>query len=170
MSDLTIQENIEELLSHVHENRGLIWENIASFKEALMSMEGAVKHHTSEMQDVMPLKHHLRDGLYTREVLMPKGMLVVSFIHKQNHPSFFMSGEMSILLDTGEVKKIKAPMVVMTEIGTQRVAYMHEDCVWVCVYKTDAKTIEEAEREVYTEDFMELPPHVIQKKQISCQD
>lgn len=95
---------------------------------------------------------------------MPKDSLVVSFIHKQDHPSFFLEGEMSILMDTGEVKRIKAPMQFQTEIGTQRVAYMHEDCRWTCVYRTDAKEIEVAEKEVYTEDFLELPEHVILNK------
>lgn len=172
MSQLTVskQANPEDILLSVHENRGLIWENIAAFKNTLLSMDQSIKHHTKEMDEVMPVKHHLRDGLYTREILMPKGMLVVSFIHKQNHPSFFMSGEMSVLLDTGEVKRIKAPMVVMTDIGTQRVAYMHEDCVWACVYRTDAKTIEEAEKDVYTEDFRELPEYVILNNKLLCQE
>ena len=160
----------EDLLSQVHEKRGLIWEEINLFSEQLSAIDGSVVHHTVEMEETFPLQHDLTDGLYTREVLMPKGSLVVSFIHKQNHPSFFMSGEMSILLDTGEVKRIKAPMKVMTEIGTQRVAYMHEDCTWVCVYKTDAPTIEEAEKEVYTTDYRELPEHIILNKLLLCQD
>jgi hypothetical protein len=159
-----------DLLSHVHQNRGLIWEEIDTFSKQISSMEGAATHHTQEMEESFPLTHHLDNGLYTREVFMPKGSLVVSFIHKQNHPSFFMSGEMSILLDTGEVKRIKAPMKVMTEIGTQRVAYMHEDCTWTCVYRTDATTIEEAEEEVYTVDFRELPEHIILNKLLLCQD
>jgi hypothetical protein len=77
---------------------------------------------------------------------------------------------MSILLDTGEVQRIKAPMKVMTDIGTQRVGYMHEDCTWACVYRTDATTIEEAERDVYTEDFRELPEHVILNNYLLCQE
>jgi hypothetical protein len=101
---------------------------------------------------------------------MPKGSLVVSFIHKQNHPSFFMSGEMSVLLDTGDIKRIKAPMVVQTEVGTQRVAYMHEDTTWVCVYKTEKENIEDAMKEVYTTNFKELPEWVIEKQLLICQD
>jgi|TARA_E500000305_G_C4023579_1_gene240411 hypothetical protein len=159
-----------DLLSHVHQNRGLIWEEIDLFSQQISSMEGAALHHTQEMEESFPLTHHLDNGLYTREVFMPKGSLVVSFIHKQNHPSFFMSGEMSILLDTGEVKRIKAPMKVMTEIGTQRVAYMHEDCTWTCVYRTDATTIEEAENEVYTTNYRDLPEHIILNKFLLCQD
>jgi hypothetical protein len=75
-----------------------------------------------------------------------------------------LEGEMSLLMDTGEVKRVKAPMTVHTEVGTQRVAYIHEDVRWVCVYRTDADTVEEAEKEVYTMDFRELPESVIQKK------
>lgn len=112
----------ENILEYVHQNRGLLWENINTFKENVLLHSDSVKHHTPEMDKLMPVTHHLKDGLYTREIFMPKGTLVVSFIHKQTHPSFFLKGEMSVLLDTGEVKRIKAPMKVMTEIGTQRVA------------------------------------------------
>lgn len=160
----------EDLLKYVHNNRGLNWESISEFSKILLLTDGAVLHHTEEMEEQFPLKHHIKDGLYTREIFMPKGSLVVSFIHLQNHPSFFMSGEMSIVDDTGEVNRIKAPMVVQTEIGTQRVAYMHEDCVWTCVYRTDKETVEEAEKDVYTMDYRELPSYVIDKKKELCQD
>jgi len=131
----------KEALESINENRGLLWEKIAIFKEQVLSIEGSVRHHTEEMDELFP-----------------------SFIHKQDHPSFFLEGEMSILMDTGEVKRIKAPMQFQTETGTQRVAYMHEDCRWTCVYRTDAKEIAVAEKEVYTEDFLELPEHVILNK------
>ncbi len=164
-----VQSNPESVLETIGQNRGVLWEKINEFKGQLLSIEETVKHHTPEMQEAMPLKHHIKDGIYTREIFMPKGMLVLSFIHKVNHPSFFLSGEMSILTDKAEVKRIKAPMVVQTEIGTQRVAYMHEDCVWVCTYRTDAKTVEEAEKELFTEDYKELPVSVIKKNKKLCQ-
>ena len=158
------KENPENLLRLIDVNRGLLWEAISEFKDTLNKISGAIHHHTVEMQETFPVKHHIEDGLYTREIFMPKGSLVVSFIHLTNHPSFFLSGEMSILLDNGDIKRIKAPMKVMTEIGTQRVAYMHEDCVWVCVYRTDKKTVEEAEKDVYTENYIDLPIEIINKK------
>jgi len=160
----------EDILKYVHQNRGILWERIAAFRKQLGTLETAVQHGTEEMAELMPLKHDFSDGLYTREIFMPKGTVVVSFIHKQNHPSFFLSGEMSVLNDKGEINRIKAPMKVMTEIGTQRVAYMHEDCVWVCVYRTDKETIEEAEKDIYTEDYKELPEYVILNKKLLCQE
>jgi hypothetical protein len=160
----------EDVLRYVHQNRGILWDKIAEFSKQLQSLEGSVSAHTEEMDNQFPTTHHFKDGLYTREIFMPKGSLVVSFIHKQNHPSFFMEGEMSVLLDTGEVKRIKAPMVVQTDIGTQRVAYMHKDTKWVCVYKTDEETVEEAMKEIYTMNFRELPDWVIKKQLLLCQD
>ena len=155
---------MEEILHHIHTQRGLLWESIEDLHKAIMGVEGSVEHHTDAMQWVCPVTHHIKDGLYTREIFMPAGQLVVSFIHKQNHPSFFMEGDMSLLMDDGTVHRVKAPMTVHTEVGTQRVAYIHEDTRWVCVYRTDAETVEEAEKEVYTMDFRELPESVIQKK------
>ena len=156
-----------KILEDVTSHTGMLWERIANFRKQIQEIPGALEHHTTEMDEAMPLKHHIKDGVYTREIFMPKGMVVISFIHKTNHPSFFMSGEMSIITDKAEVKRIKAPMVLQTEMGTQRIAYMHEDCVWVCVYRTDAETVEEAEKELYTENFMELPEYIINRnKQI----
>jgi hypothetical protein len=158
------------ILHDVNQYRGVLWEKIEKFNELLKLQQGVVLHHTKEMEDMFPLKHNIENGMYTREIFMPKGSLVSSFIHKQNHPSFFMSGDMSLLMDTGEVKRVKAPEVIMTETGTQRIAYMHEDCTWVCVYRTNAKTIEEAEKEVYTEDYRDLPRFIITKRKELCQD
>ena len=76
-----------EVLYIINEYRGILWERIEQFKDVLLKANGVVKHHTKEMEDMFPLTHHIDNGMYTRTVKMPKGSLVVSFIHKQNHPS-----------------------------------------------------------------------------------
>ena len=111
----------------------------------------------------MPLQQHLEGGLYTREIFMPKGAVVVSMIHKQQHPSFLLKGELSYLTDEGEIKRITAPHKIFTQTGTQRVLYIHKDSEWCCVYKTNAKTFEEAESDVYADKFTELPKELINK-------
>ena len=101
---------------------------------------------------------------------MPKGSIVVSMIHKQQHPSFLLKGKLSYLTDEGNVVTIEAPHKIFTQIGTQRVLYIHEDSEWCCVYKTDAKTFEEAEADVYTNDYRELPKELILKNKLLCQE
>jgi hypothetical protein len=91
-------------------------------------------------------------------------------IHKQQHPSFLLKGKVSYLTDEGEIKTIVGPHTIFTQTGTQRVLYIHEDTNWCCVYKTDAKTFEEAEADVYTDNYRDLPKIVIKEKKKLCQE
>ncbi len=165
--EILIAENI---LSSINDNRGLIWENIAVFIKKLQNSPIGVNRGTPEGDELFPLKHHFADGLYTREIFMPKGSIIASLIHKTNHPSFLLKGEVSILCDDGSIKRIKAPLKIMTEAGTQRVLYMHSDTIWVCVYRTDKTTVEEAEKEVYTDNYKELSIDIINNKVLTNYD
>jgi len=148
------------VLGSISLERGNLWQKISAFHDKIIEA-GGIKHEcgspqSTEFQEIAPLKQHLEGGLYTREIFMPKGSIVVSMIHKQQHPSFLLKGKLSYLTDEGEVVTIEAPHKIFTQIGTQRVLYMHEDSEWCCVYKTDAQTFEEAEADVYTMDYKEI--------------
>jgi hypothetical protein len=164
-----------ELISEIPARRGLMWEKIAEFQSQLAEIDGFFSHEAGTPQSeglktTFPLKQTIEGGLYTRELFMPQGSLVVSMIHKQKHPSFLLKGKVSYLTDDGEVKTIEAPHTIFTQTGTQRVLYIHEDTEWCCVYKTDAKTFEEAEADVYTNDYRDLPESVINKTKELCQE
>ena len=47
---------------------------------------------------------------------------------------------------------------------------MHEDTRWVCVYKTDKETVTEAEKDIYTEDWRDLPIEIINQNKLLCQE
>ena len=171
----TIDESPEDILLEVHKNKGLLWEKIEEFRLQISSIEGSANHELGENQepemiDLCPLQQDLTNGLYTREVFMPKGTLVVSFIHKQDHPSFVLEGEASVLLDDGQIVKYKQGDKIMTKTGTQRVLFMHEDTRWACVYRTNAKTFLDAEKDVYTNDFRLLPKEFLNKKKLLWQE
>jgi len=175
MEDLTLIKTPIDLIQDINSNRGMMWEKISMFSDQLKTIEGIIEHQagtpqSEEAQEMMPLKQTLEGGLYTRELFMKKGLVVVSMIHKQQHPSFLLTGKVSYLTDEGEVKTIVGPTTIFTQIGTQRVLYIHEDTEWVCVYKTDAKTFEEAEADVYTNNYKDLPLELIEKNKILCQD
>lgn len=169
MEDLTLIKSPIELMQDINQNRGVMWEKISTFLEQLKSIDESITHkvgtpQSEELMNAFPLKQTIEGGIYTRELFMPMGSLIVSMIHKQQHPSFLLKGKVSYLTDTGEVKTIVAPTTVFTQIGTQRVFYVHEDTSWCCVYKTDAKTFEEAEADVYTDDYKDLPLELIMNK------
>jgi len=164
-----------DILRGISTGTGLLWDEIENFKNQLIATGNVAVHkagtpQSKEIKEVYPLKQHLEGGLYTRELFMPAGNIVISMVHKQNHPSFLLKGKVSFLTDEGTVETITAPHLIHTKEGAQRVLLVHEDTQWCCVYKTDAKTFEEAEADVYADSYKELPQHIIEKRILLCQD
>lgn len=107
--------------------------------------------------DSFPLKHSVVDGLYIREIFVPKNTLFVSKLFKQDHASFLLLGELSILTEKG-IMRVKAPFHMITKIGTKRVVYVHEDCIWVTVHpnKNNLINLERLEEEIIAKDYEQL--------------
>jgi quercetin dioxygenase-like cupin family protein len=97
------------------------------------------------------LINRFADGLYARQVTMPRGSFCTSKIHRKEHFAFILTGDISVWTDQ-DYQRIKAPQVIVTQPGTKRVLFAHEDTVWVTVHATDAKTQEEAEAELVCND------------------
>jgi quercetin dioxygenase-like cupin family protein len=103
------------------------------------------------------LVNRFADGLYARQVTMCAGARVTSRIHLKEHFAFVLTGDVSIWTDQ-DYQRVKAPAVLVTRPGTKRVLLIHEESTWVTVHATNAKTQEEAENELTTND-----PDVIQR-------
>ena len=113
MEELQAIESCEgvKLLEQISSERGLLWEKIETLNKVIGKLPDTLLHKAGEkqsnkMKEVYPLKQHIEGGMYTREIFMPKGNLIVSMIHKQNHPSFLLKGKLSFITDTGEIKNI----------------------------------------------------------------
>ena len=85
----------------------------------------------------MPLVHTFTPGLYTRQITMPKGSLVVSLTHKTEHPFVISKGRVSVWTDGDGVITFEAPYIGITKPGTRRVLYIHEDCIWTTFHATN---------------------------------
>tara|TARA_Y100000114_G_scaffold155520_1_gene179913 strand:- start:560 stop:1081 length:522 start_codon:yes stop_codon:yes gene_type:complete len=150
---LVKQEYTLEQLEHVERFRELIME----FEEQLVNLPGSYGDPKTPGQNkvankINPLKHTFADGLYIREIFMPKGQIISTGIHKKEHPYFILKGDISVLTDEG-IKRIKAPYNGITKPGTKRLIYMHEDSVWITVHATDKSTPEEVLEDVVAKDF-----------------
>ena len=118
--------------------------------EALEKNENAMTG--EELHAYNPVKHTFTDNCYIREIFNPAGQLIVTKIHKKEHPFFLMKGKMSILTEDGVVE-LEAPHHGITKPGTKRIIYTHTDCVFITVHGTDKKTPEEVEEEVIAKNF-----------------
>jgi len=83
--------------------------------------------------DMFPLKHSFSNGVYIREMFMPKGGLVIGKLYKISHTWFLLSGELEIATDEG-VEHYVGPCYVNAPEGTKRVLHAIEDSAFVNVY------------------------------------
>ena len=92
----------------------------------------------------LPLFHHFAPGLYARELHIPKGVTLTGKIHKHICLSIMPKGDMSVYID-GVIVRAKAPLVSVAPAGTKRIAYAHEDSIWITVHATTETDIAKLE-------------------------
>jgi len=125
---------------------------IANLEEDILTLDGVLIGKESE--ELCPVVHSFGDNCYIRQIFMPKGTLLVSKIHKVTHPYFVMTGKASVATEDG-VEIIQAPFQGITEAGTKRALYIHEDMVWITVHVTNETDLEKIESEIIAKDFNE---------------
>jgi quercetin dioxygenase-like cupin family protein len=108
------------------------------------------------------LVNRFLDGLYARQVTLPKGCLLTSKVHLRQHLAFILTGDVSVWTDQ-DFQRVKAPQVIVTEPGTKRVLFAHEDTTWITVHASKAKSVEEAEAELVCND-----PEMIERARQQC--
>ena len=111
------------------------------------------------------ITHDFADGQYIRTIVMPKGLVLVSRIHNKNHPFFIMKGECSIYTEKG-LERVKAPHNGITLAGTQRLMFIHEECTFITIHRTDCLTPEDIIKEVTVENLSESSLEGFDIKQI----
>ncbi len=123
---------------------------VVDFEKKLSNSDLALSK--KELHEKNPVKHLFAGGCYVREIFNPANELLVTKIHKKEHPFFLMEGKMSILTEDG-VKHLQAPHYGVTKPGTKRIIYTHTDCVFVTVHATEKTSPSEVEAEVIAKDF-----------------
>lgn len=94
------------------------------------------------------VNHHFTDsGLYAREMVIPKGMLITGRVKKHEHISVVSAGFVSEVTEAG-VQHIKAPYTMVSLPGTKRVVLAHETTVWTTIHATKETDLAKVEAEL----------------------
>lgn len=101
------------------------------------------------------LKHTFLNGMYMREMFIPKGTLLVGKIHKMDCMNIVSSGDISVLTELGSAR-VGAGYSSVSPAGIQKVGYAHEDTVFVNVFRTDAACAACAELEIAADSRRDL--------------
>lgn len=125
-------------------------------RQEIDNLEAKIKQVPSHGEgDCLPLKHKFAEGMYVREISIPKGMLLIGKIHRKSNPVFVMKGDISIFSEEGS-KRFKGGDYLISQPGAKRVGYAHEDTTWVEVFATNETNLEKLEVELIAKNYAEL--------------
>jgi hypothetical protein len=114
-------------------------------------VEAIVREHPMALTAAdFPVFHHFSPGRYRRELRVPKGMIIIGKIHKYPCKNYLEEGDMSVLVGDKIVRKL-APYSSISPAGIKRIAYTHEDSIWITTHETMETDIEKLERDLTAE-------------------
>jgi hypothetical protein len=99
-------------------------------------------------ETILPIEDTLVDGIYTRIMYTPANCLVLGVEHKKGGTAVLLKGTIRII-DGTEKYEISAPHIYNTEAGSQKVGYSLTEVAFATMHSVEAKTIEEAEKELF---------------------
>jgi uncharacterized RmlC-like cupin family protein len=119
-----------------------------SMREKIFAIEDEMRKYGKqgllEILDI-PVRHYFSDGVYAREITIPKGALVTGKIHKYQQLNILSSGELSVWIEDGLIKRVKAPFTTVSPPGTKRIAFAHEESTWTTILATNETDPEKIE-------------------------
>lgn len=99
----------------------------------------------------IPVVHKFADGLYYREILIPKGTVMTGRIHKQNDLNIVYYGDMEVLTENG-LRWVIGAESFPGKAGIKQFGIAHEDTLWATVHHTHLTDLDELEKELFEDE------------------
>tara|TARA_R100000900_G_scaffold128057_1_gene103746 strand:- start:2868 stop:3338 length:471 start_codon:yes stop_codon:yes gene_type:complete len=114
---------------------------------------------------IAPIKHAFTDGVYIRQMDMPKGNAVIGAIHKHLHVWFLLTGHVTIATED-KTEDYIAPCYVISQPGTKRVIIANEDSTFVNIHKNPSNTtdLDKLEKEIVALNYEEYEEYINKNK------
>jgi len=80
--------------------------------------------------------HHFSDGLYAKQMFIPKGYMAGTHAHKFSHLSILAKGKVIVKTDDSEAI-YDAPACIEIKEGINHAIEALEDSVWFCIHATE---------------------------------
>lgn len=106
----------------------------------------------SEDKREFEVRHTFLNGMYMRELFIPKGSILIGKIHKMDCINIVSRGEISVMTETGSAR-VKAGYTVVSPAGIQKLGYAHEDTVFINVFRTDETDVTKIDDAIAFDSF-----------------
>lgn len=112
----------------------------------------------------LPLEHFICNKTYTRQITLPKDMLLTGKVHNFDHVSILSKGDVSVMTPDG-INRIKAPATWISKAGTKRLIYVHEETIWSTIHHSEHTTVEDLQNElVHESDLSWIQSNLLEGK------
>lgn len=132
-------------------NRLFMRNKIDLFELSLQKELGSATGSMDEINN-KGLKEYFLNGLYIRELFIPKNTVIVSKIWNRTRCWYIKSGEVTFTTEMG-TQRVKAPFSKIVPLGSKVALFTHEDTLWYAFAKSQAKSPQEAENELIAENY-----------------
>jgi len=111
-----------------------------------------------------PLTHTFCNGMYMREIFIPAGTYIAGEIHKNEHPVWFIEGEMIDITEDG-VKHLTKNDYFVSASGTKRVGFAIQDTRWLNIFlnPTEERNVDKLKEMNLIKDYIEYDNSVLKK-------
>ncbi|SRR6266404_297031 len=97
------------------------------------------------------IKHHFSDGVYAKQMILPKGHYAISHKHNYEHLSILASGVALVEVD-GKGTIYTAPTCINIKADSHHKITAIEDVDWFCIHKTNETDIEKIDKVLIEEN------------------
>lgn len=122
MNELT-ESQVQSLLADA------VVERIEQMESAMLECE----------QVEIPVIDRFVNGMYMREITIPKGTLLTGRVHLFDYADIMLSGDISVATKDGCVRYTGAN-VLHGVAGRKRAGYAHEDTRWLTVHRAEVES------------------------------
>lgn len=132
---------------------------------ALLAWDGLEAEMRKCPQTELVVNHTFSGGVYIREMQIPKGIFIIGKRHRHETCNILLKGTLSVYLGPGRpVNKITGPLIMTSEAATRKIAYCHDDAVFLNIHPATETDIEKLESQF----VMDEDEYLTMKGEISC--
>ncbi|WP_074578054.1 hypothetical protein [Polaromonas sp. JS666] len=135
-------------------------------RSRIVDLEAAMRARPDQFDPeckAFPVRHFKAPGMVARQMLIPKGMLIVGKIHKHAHLNHITYGHVKVETEHGS-REIKGPDTFTSEVGTKRAVVALEDTLWTTFHLNpnnydpeNEDDMKKFEAEIIAKSYDELP-------------
>ena len=89
--------------------------------------------------------HNFSDGLYAKQMFVPKGYVIGQHAHKFSHLSVLAKGKVIVRTDD-DVAEYTAPACLEIKEGINHAIEALEDTVWFCIHATNETDVNKIDK------------------------